>query len=309
MIVRKPRTQANDVSSPAAIRETLAQRELPMRTLVWRRFKRHKLAMVSSIMLLLVVLMAAFADFVARQSPYFMDYDLVLAPPDSQHFLGTDNYGRDVWARLCHGARISLSVGVVAVLISQVLGISLGSIAGYYGHAIDTVIMRITDIMLCFPWLVFMLVLAATFGPGLSRTMLAIGITSWPGLARLVRGEFLSLRERDFVLAARCLGVPDRWLVLRHILPNVVPYLVVNATFGIAGAIMAEASLSFLGLGVTIPTPSWGNMLTAAQSIRVLTEGPWFWLPPGLAISLTILAINFIGDGLRDALDPRALVE
>jgi peptide/nickel transport system permease protein len=280
-----------------------------MATLIWRRFRQHKIAMVASVVLILVCLMAILADVIAPQSPYFMNYDAVLAPPDSQHLLGTDNYGRDVWSRLCVGARISLSVGAIAVIISQVIGVLLGSIAGYYGGAVDSLIMRITDIMLCFPWLVFMLVLAATFGPGLSRTMLAIGITSWPGLARLVRGEFLSLRERDFVLAARCLGVPDRRLVMRHVLPNVVPYLVVNATFGIAGAIMAEASLSFLGLGVQIPMPSWGNMLTAAQSVRVLTDGPWFWLPPGLAISLTILAINFVGDGLRDALDPRALVE
>ena len=204
---------------------------------------------------------------------------------------------------------LSLSVGAVAVVVSQVIGILLGALAGYYGGAVDTAIMRVTDIMLCFPWLIFMLVLSAAFGAGLFGTMVAIGISSWPAVARLVRAEFLSLRERDFVLAARCIGVPDRRQVFRHILPNVVPYLMVSATFGIAGAIMAEASLSFLGLGVPIPTPSWGNMITAAQSLRVLTQAPWFWLPPGIAISLTILAINFIGDGLRDALDPRALVK
>lgn len=303
------REQAAGVVLSSTINEAPMQRERSLGGQMWLRFRRHRMAMISSLILLVLTAMALFAEVIAPQSPYHMNYDQVLTAPSAIHLLGTDNYGRDVWARLSLGARVSLSVGAVAVVVSQVIGILLGALAGYYGGAVDTAIMRVTDIMLCFPWLIFMLVLSAAFGPGLFGTMVAIGISSWPAIARLVRAEFLSLRERDFVLAARCIGVPDRRQVFRHILPNVVPYLMVSATFGIAAAIMAEASLSFLGLGVPIPTPSWGNMITAAQSLRVLTQAPWFWLPPGIAISLTILAINFIGDGLRDALDPRSLAK
>ncbi len=303
------REQAAGMVLSPTINEASMQRERSLGAQMWLRFRRHRMAMFSSLVLLVMIAMALFAEVIAPQSPFYMNYDQVLTAPSSKHPLGTDNYGRDVWARLSLGARVSLSVGAVAVVVSQVIGILLGALAGYYGGAVDTAIMRVTDIMLCFPWLIFMLVLSAAFGAGLFGTMVAIGISSWPAVARLVRAEFLSLRERDFVLAARCIGVPDRRQVFRHILPNVVPYLMVSATFGIAGAIMAEASLSFLGLGVPIPTPSWGNMITAAQSLRVLTQAPWFWLPPGIAISLTILAINFIGDGFRDALDPRSLAK
>ncbi|MBI3941844.1 MAG: ABC transporter permease [Chloroflexi bacterium] len=280
-----------------------------MRSLVWRRFRRHRLAVASLVLLFLIVLLALLADVIAPRGPYAIDYDHILTRPDARFILGTDTSGRDVWARVVVGARVSLAVGAVAVVITQIIGILLGSLAGFYGSAVDNIIMRLTDVMLCFPTLILMLVVAAAFGAGIDRTMLVIGVISWPSLCRLVRGEILSLRERDFVLAARSMGATDRGLIMRHILPNVVPYLIVNATFGVAGAILSEASLSFLGLGVSVPIPSWGNMITAAQTISVLTRAPWYWLPPGLAISLTVLAINFIGDGLRDALDPRALAK
>ncbi len=304
---RKDQMAQVDSHTPDA--ESVREREYSLAALTWRRFLRHRMAVVSCGLLAVVVLMAVLAGFIAPRGPYAVDYEQVLAAPNAEYILGTDRVGRDVWARLCVGSRVSLAVGLVAVVIAQFLGIVFGSIAGYYGRAADSVIMRLTDVMLCFPWLILMLVVAAAFGPGLSRTMLVIGLVSWPRLARIVRAEFLSLRERDFVLAASCLGVPSGRLILYHFFPNVVPYVIVEATFGMADAILSEAALSFLGMGVAVPTPSWGNMLRDAQSLHVLTNAPWFWLPPGIAVSLTVLAIQFIGDGLRDALDPRALVE
>jgi peptide/nickel transport system permease protein len=266
---------------------------------------RHQLARVSIFVLAILAALAVFADVLAPRGPFAIDYTAVLQPPSATYVLGTDAAGRDVLARLLTGARVSLAVGLVAVLIAQVVGIALGAIAGYYGGRVDQLIMRTTDVVMCFPALVLMLVVAAAFGAGLSRTMVVIGAISWPPIARLVRGQILSLRERDFIIASRTIGVRDRDLFLRHLLPNVLPYVIVSATFGVAEAILLEAALSFLGLGVPIPVPSWGNMLTDAQSLSVLTLAPWLWVPPGLLVAITVLAITFTGDGLRDALDPR----
>jgi peptide/nickel transport system permease protein len=220
--------------------------------------------------------------------------------------LGTDKQGRDVWARLVYAARVSVSVGIVSVAIFISIGTLLGAVSGYFGGAVDILIQRVTEIVMTFPSLVLIITVVSLVGPSIYNVFLVIGLLGWPGTCRLVRAEVLTLREREFTLAARCLGVPTSRIILRHLLPNVVAPVIVAATLGVASAILTETSLSFLGLGVQPPTPSWGNMLSAATSTTVLERMPWLWLPPGLAIAVSVLAINFIGDGLRDAFDPRA---
>jgi peptide/nickel transport system permease protein len=285
------------------------ERPVHLRTLALRRLVRHRLAVVALVFLFVLIALAVLAPLVAPLGPYNIDFKNVLAPPSARYVIGTDTAGRDVLARLLYGARVSLTVGFAAVVISQSVGITVGMLAGNYGGWIDQVLMRLTDAIMCFPSLVLMIVVAAAFGAGLERTILVIGFISWPPVARLVRGQILSVRENDYVTAARVIGVTDRTIMIRHLLPNVVPFVVVAATFGVAYAILDEAALSFLGLGVPVPESSWGNMLSDAQSISVMTMAPWFWIPPGILISATVLAITFIGDGLRDALDPRTLVK
>jgi peptide/nickel transport system permease protein len=226
------------------------------------------------------------------------------AAPNDDHILGTDKAGRDVFTRLIYAGRVSLSVGIVAVSIYLVIGILLGSLAGFYGGWVDSVVMRLADVFLSFPTLIIIITLASVLGPSIYNVMLAIGVLGWPPIARLLRGELLSLRERDYVLGARSIGCDGKRLILKHLLPNAMAPVIVAATFGIAYAILIEAGLSFLGLGVRPPTASWGNMLTDAQSLTILEDMPWLWLPPGIMIAMAVLSINFIGDGLRDALDP-----
>ncbi|MCZ7568926.1 MAG: ABC transporter permease [Ardenticatenaceae bacterium] len=277
--------------------------------LTWRRFRCHRLAVVGIGILLAIVLVAVFAPWLVPHSPLEVDVPNAYAAPSLAHPLGQDNLGRDVLSRLIYGARVSMAVGLVAVGIYLTIGTILGSLAGYYRGPVDAAIMRFTDAVLSFPSFMIILAIVAAVGPSLYNVMIAIGVLGWPATCRLVRAQFLSLRESDFVLAARCLGIPDRRIILVHILPNAVGPLLIVATFGIAGAILTEAGLSFLGLGVQPPTPSWGNMLFAAQTLRVLEEKPWLWLPPGIAIALAVLSINFIGDALRDALDPRTIIK
>jgi len=235
------------------------------------------------------------------------DFDNVRQGPTPAHLLGTDDLGRDVLSRVIYAARISLTVGLVAVGIYEVIAVFLGAISGYFGGAIDMVVQRIVDVVMSFPSLIIILVAIAILGPSIYNVMIVIGFLSWPGPARLVRGQILQLREQDYILAAHCTGVPDGRIIIRHILPGVVSPLVVNATFGVAAAIMLEAALSFLGLGVQPPMPTWGNMLMDAQNLTKLRMMPWLWVPPGVAIVVTVSVINFIGDGLRDALDPKQL--
>ncbi len=275
----------------------------------WNRFRRHRLAMLGLVVITVLVLLAVFAPFVSPYSPYKLNLPDRASPPTLKHWLGTDGTGRDIWARVLLGGRVSLSVGLVAVSISTFIGTMLGGLAGYYGDTIDSVIMRITDTVMSFPALVIIITLVAIVGPSVYNTMLAIGLLSWPGIARIVRGQFLYIREQPFVEAARCLGVPSRRIIFSHILPNAIGPLIVAATFGVATAILMEAGLSFLGLGVQPPTPSWGSMLHDAQTMTILEQMPWMWVPPGIMIVLAVLSINFIGDGLRDALDPRAIVD
>jgi len=270
-----------------------------------RRFLRHRLAVSGLIVMALVSALAAGASYVAPHSPTALDPIAFQAPPSVTHRLGTDSVGRDVLSRLIYAARVSLTVGICAVSIYVLIGTTVGAVAGYYGGAVDLVLSRVMDIMLSFPPLIIILFAVSIFGrPSLWNVVIVLGLLGWPALARLVRGQFLSLRGLEFVLAARATGASDARVVLRHVLPNALAPVLVAATFGVANAILIEAALSFLGLGVQPPTPSWGNMLTDAQSLTVLERMPWLWAPPGFMILISVLSINFIGDGLRDALDP-----
>jgi peptide/nickel transport system permease protein len=271
-----------------------------------KRFFRHKLAMAGLVVLSTLILMAVLAPAIERYSPIELNLDAMSNAPSSAHWLGTDTTGRDVWSRIVHAGRVSLSVGLVAVSISTLIGVVIGSLSGYAGGTIDLLLMRFTDMVMTFPSLVMIITVASVLGPSIYNTMIVIGILTWPGIARLVRGQFLSFREQQFVLAARSIGVPPIQIMFRHLFPNVISSVTVAATFGMANAILQEASLSFLGLGVQAPTPSWGNMLRDAQTLSILEGMPWLWLAPGIMIALAVLSINFIGDGLRDALDPRS---
>ena len=229
-------------------------------------------------------------------------------PPSQAHWLGTDRLGRDVLARTMVGGRVSLLVGIVAVFFATMIGTVLGAIAGYYRRA-DFVIMRVVDIVMSFPTIVLLLVAVSLFGPGIVQMMIMIGLLTWTHSCRILRGQFLQLRDADFVMAARVIGVRDRSIVLNHIIPNSLAPLLVYASLGIAGVVLLEAGLSYLGLGVQPPTPSWGNMLNDARTLTTLERMPWQWVPAGILTVTFVLAVNFIGDGLRDAFDPRSTMD
>jgi peptide/nickel transport system permease protein len=273
-------------------------------TAIWKRFKRNKLSTAGAVVVAALITIAVFAPLIAPYNPMAIDVNNIMAPPSASHPFGTDELGRDVLSRIIFGSRISLSVGIVAVGISICIGIIIGSLAGFYVGKVDAVLMRFVDIMLNFPTFFLMLaVIAIVPKSSIYIIMLVIGITSWMDVARLVRAEFLTLRERDFVLAAKVSGAGNLRLIFRHILPNALSPVFVAATFGVAGAILVESGLSFLGFGVQPPTPSWGNILTAGKdNIEVAW---WLSLYPGLAILITVLSYNLVGEGLRDALDPR----
>ena len=267
------------------------------------------MALLGLTVLLAFGLAAIFAGNLAGYDPNRGDFTHLRAAPTTNHILGTDSAGRDVMARLLFGARISMLVGVISVSISALIGTFIGMQAGYAGGWVDNLLMRFTEVIMTFPVLFAVIVLVALVGPNVFNVILVIGVLGWPGLARLVRGQVLSLREMDYVTAARATGASDRRIVFLHILPSVLPYVMVASTLGMASAILTEAALSFLGLGVQIPISTWGNMLYSAQSLTVLQGMPWLWIPPGAAIALTVLAANFVGDGLRDALDPRMRID
>ncbi|OYU48089.1 MAG: diguanylate cyclase [Rhizobiales bacterium PAR1] len=269
----------------------------------WRRLKRRKGAMVGLGIIILLVLMAIFAPLLAPYDPTQQSWSLVRKAPSAAHWFGTDEVGRDLFARIIYGARASLSAGVISVGIAILIGVPLGLIAGYGPAWADIVLSRITDAMLACPFLILAIALAAFLGPSLANAMIAIGITATPIFVRLTRGQVMSVKVEDYVESARAIGNPKWRIALVHILPNVMPQLLVQITLTIATAVIAEASLSFLGLGQQPPAPSWGSMLNAAQ--RFLTNAPWMAVSPGLAIFLTVLSFNLLGDGLRDAFDPR----
>ena len=273
----------------------------------WRRFRRNKLALFGALIILSLAVVAIIAPLIAPFNPNQQDILHRLEPPSRQHPLGTDDLGRDLFSRVIYGTRVSLLVGFVAVGIAIMLGTLLGLLSGYFGGRLDTLIMRFVDIMLCFPTFFLILMVIAFLEPNIWNVMVVIGITGWPGLTRLVRGECLSVREREFVQAAKALGLSNMRVMFVHLLPNVIAPILVAATLGIGGAILTESALSFLGLGVQPPTPSWGNILTAGKDY--INVAWWLSLYPGLAILITVLAYNLLGEGLRDVLDPRMMAE
>jgi peptide/nickel transport system permease protein len=273
----------------------------------WRRFRRNKLAMLGALIILSLAVVSIIAPLIAPFSPDQQDVLHRLEPPSRKHPLGTDDLGRDLLSRIIYGTRVSLLVGFVAIGIAIVIGSILGLLSGYFGGWLDTVIMRFVDIMLCFPTFFLILMVIAFLEPNIWNVMAVIGLTGWPSLTRLVRGECLSVREREFVQAARVLGLSNIRVMFVHLLPNVMAPILVIATLGVGGAILTESALSFLGLGVQPPTPSWGNILTAGKDY--ITVAWWLSLYPGMAILVTVLAYNLLGEGLRDVLDPRMMAE
>ncbi len=281
-----------------------------LRREAWVRFRRNRLAMAGLFMAISVILAAAFAPVLAPYDPFkqliwTQGGEVRLAPPSAAHIMGTDLYGRDIFSRILHGARISLQIGIFATLVSLLVGVPLGALAGYYGGFTDDAISWLINVVFAFPFFLFIIAVVAVFqNPSMSVIYLAIGLVNWVGIARVTRAQFISLREREFVEAARVLGLPDRRIIFGHILPNALAPVIVQATMGIGGIIMIEAGLAFLGFGAQPPTPSWGLMISDGQ--RYLGIGKWWWAVfPGLAITYTVLAFNFLGDGLRDALDAR----
>jgi peptide/nickel transport system permease protein len=269
----------------------------------WKRFKKNKLAVTGGILVLVLFIIAVFASVLAPFDPNEIDRYNILNPPNIQHPLGTDELGRDIMSRMIWGSRISLAVGFVAVGIATLIGILLGSVAGYYGGWAERIIMRFIDIMLSIPTFFLILAVIAFVGPSIWNIMVIIGLTSWMGVARLVRAEFLSIKEREYVLAARALGVSDLRIILKHIMINSMAPVFVSAILGVASAILVESALSFLGLGVQPPTPSWGNILTSGKDNIEIAW--WLSVFPGFAILITVLSYNLFGEGLRDASDPR----
>jgi peptide/nickel transport system permease protein len=270
-----------------------------------KRFSHHKLAVTGLITLGVIMVFSICYPLYNQSIAFDMNFLEVSRPPSFNHLIGTDELGRDVLMRVFLGGRVSLTVGFFAVIFSSIIGIALGSIAGYFGGKTDMMIMRFTDTVLCFPFLIIAMIFVVIFGQGLFNSIIAIALLQWTSTARITRGEFLYLKKKQFIEADLSLGIKDRKIIFVHLLPNAISPIIVNATFNMANAIMMEASLSFLGLGVSLPTPSWGNMLQDASSLYKLQTMPWLWIPPGIMIALTVLSINFIGDGMRDALDPK----
>ena len=268
--------------------------------------RRDRRAWFGAGVIVALALLAVAAPLLARHDPTGVDLIDSLQPPSASHWFGTDIQGRDVWARLVYGARVSLAVGLVSQTIALTLGVALGLVAGYYGRWADEVIMRLADVTLAFPTLLLLIALVAALQPSLTVVFLTIGVVGWAGMARLVRGQVLVVRELEFVQAERALGARDMRILVLHVLPSVIAPVVIAATLGVAGAIMAESSLSFLGLGVQPPTPSWGSMIADGRDLYQLRHAPWTSVFPGLAIGAAVLGFNLLGDALRDALDPRA---
>ncbi|WP_019938770.1 ABC transporter permease [Bordetella sp. FB-8] len=269
----------------------------------WAKFRRNRSAMLGAVIVLVFVVLAVLASVLANYDPLKVNFLAVRKPPSPLYWLGTDELGRDIYSRMLFGARASLMVGLVSVLIAIAAGVPLGLMAGYFEGWIDGVISRITEALMAIPFLILAIALAAFLGPSLVNAMIAIGVSAAPKFTRLTRGQVLAVKSEDYVQGARALGASDLRIIVRHILPNVMPPLIVQATITIATSIIAEASLSFLGLGLQPPDPSWGTMLNTAKDF--MNQAPWMSVFPGAAIFLAVLGFNLLGDGLRDALDPR----
>lgn len=312
-------TAANTNHVPILAPDELETPPLSLGQLTWRRFRRHRMAIFGAVALIFLVLYSfGGALFFSEADANRTDTGKRLQAPSAEHPFGTDTVGRDILARTIYGGQISIMIGLTAMIVEVLLGVMIGALAGYFGGAIDSVLMRITEAIIVIPQIFLLLVMAKFFGGSLpnitifGRTLsgsvvviiLIIGLTSWPYLARIVRAEFLSLKENDFILAARATGTPTHEIIFRHILPNSIAPIIVAATLGVASAITSEAYISFLGLGVRPPTATWGNMLEGAYNY--IENAWWLWVFPGFLIALIVLSINFLGDGLRDALDPHS---
>src|SRR6476620_7907496 len=270
-----------------------------------KRFFGDNRARIGIGIVVVMAVAAILAPLIARQSPITIDLLHILQRPNAQHWLGTDIQGRDIWSRLVYGARVSLTVGLISQGIALTLGVTMGLLAGFYGGWVDEIVMRLADVTLAFPTLLLLIAMAAALQPSIGVVFLTIGIVGWAGMARLVRGQVLVVRQLEFVQASKALGARDTRVVLRHVLPSVVAPVLIAATLGVAAAIMAESALSFLGLGVQPPTPSWGSMIADGRDLNQLRNAPWTSVAPGLAIGAAVLGFNLLGDALRDALDPR----
>ncbi|MHB1005707.1 MAG: ABC transporter permease [Chloroflexota bacterium] len=291
--------EATSVGAPARRKDASTPQRLAA---FWRRYRRNRTSVLGLVLLALVVLCALFANYIAPYDPFFVNPSDSLLPPSGQYLLGTDDIGRDILSRIIHGARVSLMVGLISISIAAGCGVPLGLAAGFYGRLADAVIMRMLDALLAFPAILLAIFILAVLGPSIQNAMVAIGVIYIPAFARITRANVLSVKQKEYVEAARAMGAHDRRIMARTILPNCLPPIIVQASLGFAYAILVEAALSFLGLGVQPPQPSWGSMLGAGRSL--IGAAPWFATFPGLAIFLTVLALNFIGDGLREALDP-----
>ena len=274
---------------------------------VFRRFRKNKLAVVSLFVITIIVLMCVFVPII---SPYSiegtrLDAEIRDQPPSAAHWLGTDKIGRDLFTRLFYGGRISLGISLAATAALCVIGIVLGSVAGYYRGFMDAIIMRLSEMFMSFPFTIMCITLGAVFGAGPRTMIIALGMLSWPSICRIVRGQILTLRELEYMEACEALGISDFRRIFRHLFPNVLAYIIVYATISMASVILTETALSFLGLGVAPPTPSWGNLIQEARDVTVLANKWWYWMPPGIIICLSVMCFNVLGDGLRDAVDPK----
>lgn len=303
-------TELKNKKTDVVVAEKKEKIETPFKT-IWKRLRKNKLAM-TGLFILIGILLVCVLGPIFTKDPYARDYVHSFAKPSSKYVWGTDSLGRDILARTLVAGRISLFVGIASVLIQVIIGSILGVMAGYYGGIVDNIIMRIVDIFMSIPSLPLLIIFAAVLSdlgvPPEKRifvVMAIIGFLNWPGLCRMIRGQILSLREQEYMQAADALGLSDRRKMFKHLLPNTVPIIIVSATLSLGGAILSESSLSFLGLGVMPPTPSWGNMIQSVYDLYNIQNRPWLWVPPGLFIFLTVMAINLFGDGLRDAIDPK----
>jgi len=272
---------------------------------VFFRLRKNKLAMVSLFVLIAIVLACIFVPMLAERDYIMTDTDNRDQPPSWQHPFGTDQIGRDLFVRFFHGGRISLGLAITVVIFECIIGVIMGSIAGFYGKAADAIIMRICEILMSFPFLMFAITMVAIFGNSIPTLIFVMVLLTWPVICRIVRGQILTLRELEYMEACEALGISDFKRIFRHLLPNVLAYVIVFATLGMASVILTETALSFLGLGVSPPTPTWGNLIQDARNFTILTQRWWYWIPPGLGIFISVMCFNIVGDGLRDAIDPK----
>lgn len=286
-------------------------RAIAPRSLAWDRFKRNKIAVAGSIIFLIIIISVIFVPIISQYEMSEFNLEDKNQPPSREHLLGTDEQGRDILLRLFLGGRISVLVGLISAMISVILGSTIGGIAGYFGGIVDNILMRFAEIVYSIPFtpavisISAALMFRASSEQKVFTVTIVIGILSWPGLARIVRSQILSLREQEFMQATEILGISNASKILRHLLPNTLAFIIISATLGMAGAILTEAGLSFLGLGVPPPTPTWGNMLQRARNDKVFMNFPWIWAPPGSMIILTVVSINLLGEGLRDSFNPK----